>query len=54
MNDRERLNDVQNILADDLEELIAKYYEKMYPFANHLLAMPLAFYLADHGVKVQK
>lgn len=54
MNDRERLNDVQCILADDLKELIAKYYEKMYPSSNHLLAMQLAFYLADHGVTVQK
>lgn len=54
MNDRERLNDVQCILADDLKELIAEYFEKMYPSANHLLAMQLAFYLADHGVTVQK
>lgn len=54
MNDRERLNDVQCILADDLKELIAEYFEKMYPSANHLLAMQFAFYLADHGVTIQK
>lgn len=41
-------------MTDKLVELIAKYFEKLNPNSNHIIATQLAGYLRNNGVTVQQ
>lgn len=41
-------------MKDKLVELIAKYFEKINPNSNHIIATQLAGYLRNNGVTIQR